>query len=117
MPSIASLIARLILLFAGVLLSRHALAVDEADLLPVDEAFALTVEAPARDRITLKWKVADGYYLYRERISVTAVEPDFSNGTLDLPPGEPKHDEFFGDVQTYRGEVVAKFTGTPADSL
>ncbi len=36
-------------------------------------AFALTATAPSRDRIQLDWRIADGYYLYRQRIS---VQPD-----------------------------------------
>lgn len=42
---------------------KPAHAVDPDDLLPVDEAFALTATAPSRDRIEIDWKIADGYYL------------------------------------------------------
>jgi thiol:disulfide interchange protein DsbD len=53
-------IAALSLCNAG---TAPALAVSEADLLPVDDAFALTASAPSRDRIELRWRIADGYYL------------------------------------------------------
>jgi thiol:disulfide interchange protein DsbD len=85
-------------------------AVDEKDLLPVDQAFALSASAPQRDRIELRWRIADGYYLYRHRIAVQAI--GFEAGALQLPAGHRKHDEFFGDVETYRGELVAVQPGT-----
>src|SRR6478672_12377546 len=83
-----------------------AWAVSEADLLPVDQAFALTAVAPAPGRIQLRWAIADGYYLYRHRISVQA-DPSFASQPLQLPHGDSHHDEFFGDVETYRRQLVA----------
>jgi len=87
-----------------------AWAVSEADLLPVDQAFALTASAPSADRIELRWKIADGYYLYRQRIGVQA-DPAFHAAALQLPQGAKHHDEFFGDVQTYRRELLAILPG------
>ncbi|NUS37596.1 MAG: protein-disulfide reductase DsbD [Lysobacter sp.] len=78
-----------------------AQAVDEKDLLPVDQAFALTASAPARDRVRLQWKIADGYYLYRQRMSVQATDGT-PLGTLQLPAGDRHTDPFFGEVETYR---------------
>ncbi|NUS60736.1 MAG: cytochrome C biogenesis protein, partial [Lysobacter sp.] len=92
-------------------LSWSAHAVDEKDLLPVDQAFALSAEATSRDAIALTWKIAPGYYLYRHRTSVTATGFD---GTLEMPPGKHTRDEFFGDVETYRTQLQASFTGTAA---
>ncbi|MFL6593012.1 MAG: protein-disulfide reductase DsbD [Luteimonas sp.] len=86
-----------------------ARAVDESDLLPVDQAFALSASAPARDRIELTWNIAAGYYLYRQRIHVQ-VE-GFAADTLQLPQGTRHHDEFFGDVETYRRQLRATLPG------
>ena len=63
-------------------------AVDPSDLLPVDQVFVLSADAPARDRITLHWTIADGYYLYRHRISVQSTTRDFAGGSLQLPHGD-----------------------------
>src|SRR3546814_1052145 len=49
-------------------------AIDEDDLLPVDQAFALTAKATSADRIALEWKIADGYYLYRHRTKAVAAD-------------------------------------------
>jgi len=88
-----------------------ALAFTEADLLPVDQAFALSARADDRGSIELQWKIADGYYLYRHRIGTSVVGPGFSAGPLTLPDGHKKHDEFFGDVETYRGQLRAVLAG------
>src|SRR5689334_4170017 len=81
-------------------------AVDEKDLLPVDQAFALAASAPARDRVQLQWTIADGYYLYRHRIAVTAQDGT-PLGTLQLPAGDRHTDPFFGEVETYRHQLRA----------
>jgi thiol:disulfide interchange protein DsbD len=94
-----------------------ALAVSEADLLPVDDAFALTASAPSRDRIELSWRIADGYYLYRHRIAVQPVDSAFKSNPLRLPRGAKHHDEFFGEVETYRQQLIAVQTGTAATGV
>ncbi|HRF84757.1 MAG TPA: protein-disulfide reductase DsbD family protein, partial [Pseudoxanthomonas sp.] len=60
------------LALAALLAAAPALAVDDSDLLPVDQAFVLSASAPDRDRIEVRWKIADGYYLYRHRTAVKA---------------------------------------------
>lgn len=90
-----------------------ALAINEKDLLPVDQAFALQASAPSRDRIELRWDIAPGYYLYRHRTSIKPG-PEFSAGTVQFPKGEQKHDQFFGDVETYHRQLRAVLPGTAA---
>jgi thiol:disulfide interchange protein DsbD len=105
----SALLATLALLAALAVPSR-ARAVDEKDLLPVDQAFALQASASSPGRIELRWQIAPGYYLYKHRITVEGL----ADGVLSLPKGHPKHDEFFGDVETYRTALVATYAGTPA---
>ncbi|MUV12799.1 protein-disulfide reductase DsbD [Lysobacter sp. HX-5-24] len=92
--------------------SFAANAVDEKDLLPVDQAFAFEAKATSRDAIALTWHVAPGYYLYRHRTKIQSA--DFTGAALQMPPGKHKRDEFFGDVETYRTLLEAKVVGTPA---
>ena len=101
---------RLFLVLAAALAATPALAVDDSDLLPVDQAFALSARALDRDRIELRWKIADDYYLYRHRTAVKAGA-GFDGGELRLPDGKRHTDEFFGPVETYRGELVAVLDG------
>ncbi|MFA1751803.1 protein-disulfide reductase DsbD family protein [Xanthomonas campestris] len=109
----AVLVAPLFVALPLLLTAPAAQAVTEADLLPVDQAFALSAKADGRDRIALTWKIAPGYYLYRHRISVKSGQ-GFTAGALDLPEGESKHDEFFGKVQTYRTALQASLAGKAA---
>ncbi|WP_295363798.1 protein-disulfide reductase DsbD [Arenimonas sp.] len=104
-------------LLALLLLAPTARAVDEADLLPIDEAFALTAKATERGRIELHWRIAEGYYLYRHRMGVEVVSGGFKVNPLELPDGIAYTDEFFGDVETYRDEVTAVLTGAAADGV
>lgn len=80
-------------------------AVTEADLLPVDQAYPLTVEAVSADSVQLRWGIADGYYLYRHRMAVTGATPGITLTPVQLPAGQKHRDEFFGDVETYRTAV------------
>lgn len=71
------------------------------EFLPPDEAFRFGAGMDKPDSVALTWVIAEGYYLYRHRISVTTDTPDVRLGALVLPKGDPKHDEFFGDVEVY----------------
>ena len=107
----------LLLLLSTLLFAPATLAVDEKDLLPIDQAFVLSTQVVARDKIEFTWKVAPGYYLYKHRMGVSSVDGKFKTNALQLPEGVHKKDQFFGDVQTYRGTVVGIQTGTVADHV
>jgi thiol:disulfide interchange protein len=95
-------------------LPATAWAIDLDDLLPVDEAFVLQAEAVDAGHIELRWKIADGYYLYRHRMGAEALDAGFrvDPSGLQLPAGKRHTDEFFGEVETYRGGVTAVLPGT-----
>lgn len=97
-----------VLLWCLAFAAGSAWAIDEKDLLPVDEAFALTAAPSGDDAIRLEWKIAPGYYLYRHRTAVKALDAAVELGKLELPTGQRKRDEFFGDVETYRGVLSAR---------
>jgi len=89
------------------LIAGPATAVDQADLLPVDQAFAISAKANGPDSVRLTWTIADGYYLYRQRFAFESTTPGVSLGEAKLPDGNRHTDEFFGEVETYRGSVHA----------
>ncbi|MFZ5636395.1 MAG: protein-disulfide reductase DsbD domain-containing protein [Pseudomonadota bacterium] len=89
------------------LVALPAAAIDESDLLPVDQAYVLSAEAAGADAVRIRWKIADGYYLYRHRISVEPTGAGVLAGALRMPKGEPHEDSFFGKTETYRRELVA----------
>ncbi len=87
---------------------------DPGTLPPVDSVFKLSASAPTRDRIEVRWQIAPGYYLYRHRTAVEPLGEAFRAGGLEIPPGRKHHDEFFGDVETYRGELEVSLPGQAA---
>lgn len=91
-------------LFAA-LISLLALAGHAADEpLPAEEAFRASARLTGDKQVEVRFQVADGYYLYRHRFKFAADGISF--GEPALPPGKPKKDDAFGDVEIYRGELV-----------
>ncbi len=74
------------------------------EFLPPDQAFKLNAET-RNATATLSWVIAPGYYLYKDRISISTATPGVDLGKPVLPQGDPKHDEYFGDTEVYH-EVV-----------
>lgn len=93
-----------IAVLAGVGHSGLAQDVGE-ELLPPEEAFRLHTAVDGSGRVTTVWDIADGYYLYRDKLRFNSETPGYELGPPEFPPGEVRHDEFFGDVETYRGQV------------
>ncbi len=74
------------------------------ELLPPEEAFAISAEQRG-ETVEVRFDIADGYYLYREKFAFQSLSEGVSLGEAGLPPGKVKQDEFFGRVETYRGEL------------
>ncbi|MDM9592306.1 protein-disulfide reductase DsbD [Pseudomonas guariconensis] len=78
---------------------------NSADFLPVHEAFKLSLVQADAQTVKLRFVATDGYYLYRHRFQFRTEPADIALGQADIPKGEAKHDEFFGDVEVYHGVV------------
>lgn len=77
----------------------HAAAPDE-ELLEPDQAFHLTTRTLNGTTLEASWKIAPGYYMYRDKFKFEALE----GGTLKnpvYPRGKKKLDPLFGEVETY----------------
>lgn len=74
---------------------------NSADFLPVREAFKLSLVDSDADRVRLRFVAAEGYYLYKHRFKFSVEPADLTLGGVVLPPGKPKTDEYFGDVEVY----------------
>ena len=79
----------------------------EPKLLEPERAFAFSVQAVDESTVEARFAIANGYYLYREKLKF-AVEPASLAVHPVLPPGKIKHDEFFGNVETYRGRLTVR---------
>lgn len=97
---------RLFVLLWLLLSSVSALAAGVDDLLEPEKAFRMTVRALDAQSVEVRFAIAEGYYMYRERFRF-AVAPGSRAvlGTPQFPPGIRKKDEFFGEVETYRGQL------------
>ena len=74
----------------------------QPDFLPATKAFVFTSEPLPSGEISLKWKIADEYYLYQKRFKFDGLDQAH---TPAFPPGLEHSDEFFGATQVYRNEV------------
>lgn len=75
----------------------------EPELLPLEQAFRLSAQVVDRNTVEVRFDIADGYYLYRDKLSFAAEQAAL--GTPDIPPGKMKKDEIFGDVEVHRGQL------------
>jgi len=77
------------------------------ELLPPDQAFQFFASVKAADTLHINWKIAEDYYLYREKIQLQLIKADGVRlASYDIPRGEPKHDEAFGQVEIFHNELA-----------
>jgi thioredoxin:protein disulfide reductase len=75
----------------------------EPELLEPDKAFRFAARLKDARSIEVIYQIAPGYYMYRERFQFTLAPAGAKSGAPQLPPGKKHRDEFFGEVETYRG--------------
>src|SRR5207245_2641563 len=68
------------------------------------QAFRFSARAVDDGAVEVRFAIADGYYLYRDRLRFSA-EGKAQLGQPQLPAGIPHKDEFFGEMPIYRGSV------------
>jgi thiol:disulfide interchange protein len=79
---------------------------NETDFLPPDVAFRVAARVDG-NVVKVRWVIADGYYLYRQKIEVKAESPDLVISAAELPPGTVKTDPYLGTQQVYTQQVEA----------
>ena len=79
--------------------------VDEQPLMP-DEAFQLSTKVLDANTIRAEWKIADKYYLYKNKFKFISDTDGIAPGTPRFPKGQVKEDEFFGKVEVYHDHVA-----------
>ncbi|HEX8594648.1 MAG TPA: protein-disulfide reductase DsbD [Pseudomonas sp.] len=86
------------------------------DFLPVRQAFQLNLIETTPESIKLRFVATEGYYLYRHRFQFRTEPADIGLGVAQLPVGEQKHDEYFGDVEVYHGILDVDLPRKPGDN-
>lgn len=95
-----------------------ARAADQDDFLPPEQAFRFAARAIDARTVEVRFDVAPGYYMYRERFAFAAQPAQVKLGAPDLPAGKVKFDETFGkEMETYRDTVTIRVPveSAPAD--
>ena len=77
----------------------------EDELLPADQAFRFFATVKDANTLTVRWEIAKGYYLYRDKLRLKSASDPVKIGPLRLPPSEPYHDESFGDIRIYHDTI------------
>jgi thioredoxin:protein disulfide reductase len=103
------------LLLYALLGATHAAPELNADgLLDPDKAFQFSARAIDASTIEVRYAIADGYYLYRDRFRFAAEPGSVKLGAAQFPKGQVHEDQFFGKQETYRKEVRIRIPVEPA---
>ena len=103
----------LFLFFIFTALSTQAGLFDKKPaFLPVDEAFQFSAaKSDNRENVIVNWSIAEGYYLYQEKISVKINQEEtssFDMPTFSISP-EDYNDPYFGLMKIFKKPVQAIF--------
>ncbi len=78
----------------------------EENFLDPEVAFLFSSRLSDDERsLHASWQIAEGYYLYRDKIHFSADQHPDALGVVQLPSGQIKQDEFFGKVEIYHGTL------------
>ena len=103
----------LFLFFIFTALSTQAGLFDKKPaFLPVDDAFQFSAaKSENQENVIVNWSIAEGYYLYQEKISVKLNQEE--NSSFDLPTfsisPEDYNDPYFGLMKIFKKPVQAIF--------
>ena len=73
--------------------------------LPVAEAFKPTVKTIDSNQVVINVEIADEYYLYRDKFSISTEPTSAKLQPIAFPKALPYEDEFFGTTHIYRNNV------------
>ena len=103
----------LVLFFIFTALSTQAGLFDKKlAFLPVDDAFQFSAaKSENQENVIVNWSIAEGYYLYQEKISVKLNQEEtssFDMPTFSISP-EDYNDPYFGLMKIFKKPVQAIF--------
>jgi len=82
------------------------------DFLDPDQAFAFSARVLDAHTIEARWKIADGYFMYHEKVSF-AADNGVVLGAPELPRGKIKFDANFNkEVETHRDALIVRIPVT-----
>jgi thiol:disulfide interchange protein DsbD len=90
----------------GALLTGAAPAGQE--LLEPEQAFRFTVGLATAGTLEVTYRIARGYYLYKDRFQFSVDKATVRLGKPEFPPALWHDDEFFGRSEIYRDAVTIR---------
>lgn len=79
---------------------------EQVQFLSPEQAFILQLEKSGSDTLRAHWKIAPGYHLYKEKISILSADQQIKLDQPVLPKGVLLYDENFQkEVEIYAGEI------------
>ena len=96
------------------LLTQPAYALTNDELLSPDLAFKISAKAVSADQLEITWDIADGYYLYRDKMKFISKTVVISSVTPNFPEGKTKYDENFGDMVVYHNKLTIPVSLSPS---
>ena len=78
--------------------------------LPAAMVFQMTSRASAPNQYALTWRVAQGYYLYKDQMKIVATDGAMVSSIKWTTPTQSKDDPTFGQVQVFHNQAVAVVT-------
>lgn len=96
--------------------AKTATTFEEPELLDPEVAFRFSAKLLDAKTLEVRYAIADGYYMYRDKFKFNTAEP-VQLGKAIIPKGDMKDDPNFGQVETYRKSVAVQLpvSRLPAD--
>ncbi len=83
---------------------------EEPELLDPDKAFAFSAELEEPGTLVAEWIVAEGYYLYKDKIKMALQNASgLDLGDPEFPASTHLDDPQYGNVEIFRGPITVKF--------
>jgi thioredoxin:protein disulfide reductase len=87
---------------------------NENDFLPPDVAFRVVSRVDGNE-LHIRWAIADGYYLYRQKMEIKAESPDLTLAAASFPAGTLKTDPYLGTQEVFTQQVQGTVAYTRLD--
>jgi len=100
---------KLLLVLFSLILSSPAFAIGQDELLPPEQAFSVNGKAIDANTVEIEWRVAEGYYLYHDKLSFKSDTPGITLGEIVIPAGKKKFDTTFNkELETHRHKLTVR---------
>jgi thiol:disulfide interchange protein DsbD len=87
---------------------------NESDFLPPDVAFQVGSRVDG-NVLRVRWVIADGYYLYKQKMEIEAESPDLVVSQPSFPKGSVKTDPNLGTQEIFLQQVEGTVAFTRSD--